>query len=42
MLDHVGSCIFWASVTIKNFIVRGADASNAFAEAQPPKISLYV
>ena len=42
MLDHVGSRIFWASVASKNFIVRGADASNAFAEAGPPKIPLYV
>lgn len=42
MLDHVGSRIFWASVAAKNFIVRGADASNAFAEAPPPKIPLYV
>ena len=42
MLDHVGSRIFWAATASKNFIVRGADASNAFAEAPPPKIPLYV
>ena len=42
MLDHVGSRIFWAATAAKNFIVRGADASNAFAEAPPPKIPLYV
>ena len=42
MLDHVGSRIFWATAASKNFIVRGADASNAFAEAQAPKIPLYV
>ena len=42
MLDHVGSRIFWAAVAAKNFIVRGADASNAFAEAEAPKIPLYV
>lgn len=42
MLDHVSSCIFWAIVASKNYLVRGADASNAFAEANAPKIPLYV
>jgi hypothetical protein len=41
-LDHVGSRIFWAAAAAKNFVVRGADASNAFAEADAPKIPLYV
>ena len=41
-LDHVGHRIFWAAVAEKNFIVRGCDASNAFAEAPPPKHPLYV
>jgi dUTP pyrophosphatase len=41
-LDHVGSRVFWAAAAAKNFIVRGADASNAFAEADAPKIPLYV
>ena len=41
-LDHVGSRVFWAAAAAKNFIVRGADASNAFAEAEAPKIPLYV
>ena len=41
-LDQVGSRIFWAIAAIKNMIVRGADASNAFAEADAPKIPLYV
>jgi hypothetical protein len=41
-LDHVGSRVFWATATAKNFVVRGADASNAFAEADAPKIPLYV
>jgi dUTP pyrophosphatase len=40
-LDHVGSRIFWATAAAKNFVVRGADASNAFAEADTPKIPLY-
>ena len=42
MLDHVGARIFWAACATKNYIVRGADASNAFAEASAPKIPLYV
>ena len=41
-LDQVGAKIFWSSVAVKNMIVRGADASNAFAEADPPKIPLFV
>ena len=42
MLDHVGSHIFWGTVASKNLIVRGANASNAFADAQVPDIRLYV
>ena len=41
-LGQVGAKIFWASATLKNMIVPSADASNAFAEAEPPKIPLYV
>jgi hypothetical protein len=41
-LDQVGSRIFWATAAAKNMIVRGADASNAFAEADAPKIPLFV
>ena len=41
-LDQTGAKIFWASVAINNYIVLGADASNAFAEAPPPKAPLYV
>ena len=41
MPDHVGSRIFWGTVAAKNLIVRGADASNAFAEASAPTIPLY-
>jgi dUTP pyrophosphatase len=41
-LDQVGSRTFWAVAAAKNMIVRGADASNAFAEADAPKIPLYV
>ena len=42
MLDHIGSRIFWGTVASKKLIVRGADASNAFAEAKAPDIPLYV
>ena len=41
-LDHVGARIFWAAAAAKNLIVQGADASNAFAEADAPKHPLYV
>ena len=41
-LDQTGSQIFWASAAIHNYIVIGADASNAFAEAPAPKAPLYV
>ena len=41
-LDHVGARIFWAMAAIKNFVVQGADASNAFAEADAPTHKLYV
>jgi hypothetical protein len=41
-LDQIGSRTFWAVAAAKNMIVRGADASNAFAEADAPKIPLFV
>ena len=41
-LEQTGSRIFWALVAINNFIIIGADASNAFAEAPAPKAPLYV
>ena len=41
-LEQTGSRIFWSSVAINNSIVIGADASNAFAEAPPPKAPLFV
>ena len=40
-LDQVGACVFWATVAIRNYIVLGSDASNAFSEAPPPKAPLY-
>ena len=41
-MDRVGSHIFWGTVAAKNLIVRGADASNAFAEVNAPDIPLFV
>jgi len=34
--------VYWGLVVLRNFIDIGADASNAFAEAPPPKAPLYV
>jgi len=34
--------VFWGLVALKNFVAIGADASNAFAKAPPPKAPLYV
>lgn len=41
-LEQTAARIFWAIVAILNLIAIGADASNAFAEAPPPKAPLYV
>ena len=41
-LDQTGARIFWAATAINNYITIGADASNAFAEAPPPKDPLFV
>ena len=49
-LDHTyAACVeqpaqrvFWAITASKGYIAIGADASNAFAEAPPPKAPLYV
>ena len=41
-LDQTGARLFWAAAALYNFVIIGADASNAFAEAPPPKIPLYV
>ena len=41
-LEQPGARTFWASSALLQMIVLGADASNAFAEAPPPKAPLYV
>ncbi len=41
-LDQTGARLFWAKAALDNFIILGADASNAFAEAPAPVAPLYV
>ena len=41
-LKQTGSHIFWAAPALRNHIVIGADATNAFSEAPTPKSPLYV
>ena len=41
-LQQSASKILWAATALYNMITIGADASNAFAEAPPPKAPLYV
>ena len=35
--DHIGQRIFFAACAAENLVIYGSDASNAFAEASPPK-----
>ena len=35
--DHIGQRIFFAACAAENLLIYGSDASNAFAEARPPK-----
>ena len=41
-LDQSGARMFWAITALHNYIAYGADATNTFAEAPPPKALLYV
>ena len=41
-LEQAGARVFWACTALLQMVVMGADASNAFAEASPPKSPLYV
>ena len=41
-LEQSGCRLFWAIAALKNKIVYGSDASNAFAEAPAPKAPLYL
>ena len=41
-LEQPGARMFWALSVLHGRIVTGVDASNAFAEADPPKAPFYV
>ena len=41
-LEQPANRIFWGTAAIENLTVWGADASNAFGEAPPPKAPLYL
>jgi len=41
-LEQTGARIFWATSAHMNKKIYGSDASNAFAEAPPPKAPLYL
>ena len=36
-LEQPGARMFWALTALHNYTVYGADATNAFAEAPPPR-----
>ncbi len=38
----MGYKIFYAVLAVKNLLIYGADVSNAFAEAPPPKQGFYI
>jgi hypothetical protein len=41
-VDQTSSRLFYAVSTAKNMLIFGADLSNAFAEAPPPKQGLFI
>jgi hypothetical protein len=41
-VDQTSSCLFYAITAIENLLIFGADVSNAFAEAPPPKQSFFI
>ena len=41
-LEQAACRLFWAIAAIKNTLVFGSDAANAFAEAPPPKSPLFL
>jgi hypothetical protein len=41
-IDQTGSQIFYAIAAAENLLVFGADVSNAFGEAPPPKQGVYI
>jgi KUP system potassium uptake protein len=41
-VDHTASRLFYAIAAAENLIIFGADVSNAFSEAPPPKQGFYI
>jgi hypothetical protein len=41
-VDQTSARIFFAVTVAENLIIFGADISNAFAEAPPPKQGIYI
>jgi hypothetical protein len=41
-VDQTSACLFYGIAGAENLIVYGADVSNAFAEAPPPKQGFYI
>ncbi len=41
-MDHTGARIYYAASAVKNLIIFGADVSNAFGEAPPPKQGAFI
>jgi hypothetical protein len=41
-VDQTSACLFYAIAAAENLMVYGADVSNAFAEAPPPKQGFYI
>jgi hypothetical protein len=41
-IDQTSACLLYGVVAAENLIVYGADVSNAFAEAPPPKQGFFI
>jgi hypothetical protein len=41
-VNQTSACLFYGIAAAENLIVYGADVSNAFAEAPPPKQGFYI
>ena len=41
-IDQTSACLFYAVAAAENLLVYGADVSNAFAEAPPPKQGFFI
>jgi hypothetical protein len=41
-IDHTASRLFYEISTTENMLIYGADVSNAFSKAPPPKQGFYI